>query len=174
MKYADNEDYEIKTNVRLAECRQTNTGECLEVAPQGGVVHVNQRRIVNLEIPFSNAHIALARRTVAELAKSMSFSQSQVEDITVAVGEACTNAVKHGCKTEAMPLIHVKCILKNNEMSVRITNHKISDRSLCVPSKPNLSNENGYGLFLMSRLMDRVKIENTGNTACVMMTKRLN
>ena len=136
-------------------------------------MQVNQHRIVNIEIPFSTAHIALARRTVAELAKSMCFSQSQVEDIMVAVGEACTNAVKHGCETETMPSIHVKCILKSKEISVKITNHKISERTLRIPKTPNTMNENGYGLFLMSQLMDKVRIENTDCRASVYMTKRL-
>lgn len=134
---------------------------------------MSHHRIINLEIPFSTYHVYLARKAIAALASSHRFTASQVDDITVAVGEACTNAVKHGCTSKDNPAIRVKCILKAQEICISISNSKPSNNPLTVPAQPDTQNENGYGLYLMNSLMDRVRIRQTSGHATVVMTKKL-
>lgn len=130
-------------------------------------------RVVNIEIPFSASCVRDVRNAIAELAESHSFSKNQIDDIMVAVGEACTNAVKHGSKTQDHPAIKIRCSLKPYEISISVSNSCDSDSTLVIPSEPDTENENGYGLYLIDQLMDSVRIKHTANQATVVMTKRL-
>lgn len=134
---------------------------------------LSHRRVINLEIPFSTSHIFLARKAIAAFACSIKFTSAQVEDITLAVGEACTNAVKHGCVSQRAPTVRVKCVLRPEEICISVMNSKHSDKPLQIPCQPDTRKGNGYGLFIMSKLMDRVRIHQTDDYAAVIMTKRV-
>ncbi len=134
---------------------------------------MSHRRVINLEIPFSTSHVFLARKAVAAFASSIRFTAGQVDDITVAVGEACTNAVKHGCTSKANPSVRVRCVIRSQDICISVSNSKLSENKMAVPLQPDTRKENGYGLFLMNNLMDRVIIKQTDEHATVVMTKRV-
>ena len=132
---------------------------------------MSHRRVVNIEMPFTKDYVFLARRAVRELARSLSFTKCQLDEITLAVGEACTNAVKHGCCSKTYSSIRLKCILRPHEICILISNPRDSSAPLMIPVEPDTEKENGYGLFIMNNLMDRVRIRHTSHHATVMMTK---
>jgi len=134
---------------------------------------LSHRRVINLEIPFSVSHVFLARKAVAAFASSLHFTSGQVDDITVAVGEACTNAVKHGCTSKNNPAVRVKCVLRAQDICITVSNSKSSNNCMIVPQEPDTQKENGYGLFIINHLMDRVRIRETDKHAMVVMTKRI-
>lgn len=49
--------------------------------------------VVELSIPAGTAYVGIIRLAVASLARSAGFDEERVEDIRIAVSEACTNAV---------------------------------------------------------------------------------
>src|SRR5690349_2559844 len=50
--------------------------------------------VVTLTIPCAPEYVGTARLTILGVASRMGFSYDQVEDIRLAVGEACTNAIE--------------------------------------------------------------------------------
>lgn len=48
---------------------------------------------VEMSIPAGTAYVGIVRLAVASLARSAGFDEERVDDIRIAVSEACTNAV---------------------------------------------------------------------------------
>ena len=48
------------------------------------------------ELPSRPSQVSHVRDRVRKVARSMQFTPDQIDDICIAVGEAATNAVKHG------------------------------------------------------------------------------
>jgi len=147
----------------------------------GNIVPVKGRRlwklkqghIVELEIPNSPEYVAIVRQAVEGIARRMDFNEAQIDDLKLAVGEACTNAVRHGCVKDERQHIAVRCMVQNDGLSVEIRND-ISDCELpCVPVQPDLTREGGLGLYLIRKLMDEVDIIWEPETAVVKMHKKL-
>jgi anti-sigma regulatory factor (Ser/Thr protein kinase) len=49
--------------------------------------------LVELEIPARSAYVAVVRLALASLARAAGLDEEVVDDLKIAVGEACTNAV---------------------------------------------------------------------------------
>lgn len=128
---------------------------------------------MQLEIPSSPEYVAIVRRAVEGVARRMRFDAGQIEDLKLAVGEACTNAVKYGCPTEDCPNVEIKCIMTSESLTVEIRNNHSSDCcSPAVPNQPDLTREGGLGLYLMRQLMDEVNLTWERDVAVVRMLKR--
>lgn len=59
---------------------------------------------VTLTIPCSPEFVGTARLTILGVAGRMGFSYDQVEDIRLAVGEACANAIERANRRRGVPL----------------------------------------------------------------------
>jgi serine/threonine-protein kinase RsbW len=136
--------------------------------------NLRQGEIIELEIPSSPEYVAIVRLAVEGIARRMEFDDVQIEDLKLAVGEACTNAVKYGCPSDDFPNVAVRCMVVSNGLSVEIRNN-INDHNVpSVPTKPDLSREGGLGLYLIRKLMDEVDIQWDQETAVVKMLKKRN
>lgn len=103
----------------------------------------------------------------------MDFDDTQIEDLKLAVGEACTNAVRHGCAKDELQHVAVRCIVMNDGLSVEIRNDIANCEVPLVPITPDLTREGGLGLYMIRKLMDEVDIIWEPQTAVVKMLKKL-
>ena len=134
---------------------------------------MRQGQIVELEVPSSPEYVAIVRQAVEGIARRMDFDEIQIEDLKLAVGEACTNAVRHGCVKDDLQHIAVRCTVMNDGLSVEIRND-IRDCTVPIfPAAPDVTREGGFGLYLIRKLMDEVDIVWEPETAVVRMLKRL-
>ena len=133
---------------------------------------MRQGEVVELEIPSSPEYVSIARMAVEGLAKRMPFAATQIEDLKVAVGEACTNAVRHGCPQEGGN-VGVRCTVAVDGLLVEVRNNHSECEYPIVPSEPDLTKEGGFGLYLIKHLMDEVNIHWDKETAVVTMLMRL-
>ena len=126
---------------------------------------------IKMEISSNPDYIGVIRLTTSGIANKVGFSIDDIEDIKVAVSEACTNALKHsGDKT-----FHIIFTILENGIEIEIRDN---GKGYNVDSieKPDLLNpkENGLGLFIIKTLMDEVIIESKNNTGTIVrMTKYL-
>lgn len=126
---------------------------------------------IKMEISSNPDYIGVIRLTTSGIANKVGFSIDDIEDIKVAVSEACTNALKHsGDKT-----FHIIFTILENGIEIEIRD---SGKGYNVDSieKPDLLNpkENGLGLFIIKTLMDEVIIESENNIGTIVrMTKYL-
>jgi serine/threonine-protein kinase RsbW len=111
---------------------------------------------------------------VEGIASRMHFTQPDIDDLKLAVGEACTNAIKHGCPSRHHPFITIICKVMPESLEIEVRNG-LSGGQPCpsfVPV-PDTSKEGGMGLFLMRKLMDEVDVIWKNRTASVRMVKRM-
>ena len=129
---------------------------------------------IRLEIPGEAEYVGIVRHTVAGIASRMSFDAEEVDDLKLAVGEACNNAVKHGCPSEHNPLIVIICKVTPSHLEIEITNG-LSGGESCpsLVGSVDHDKEGGMGLFIMRKLMDQVDIVWEEQTARIRMVKSL-
>lgn len=120
------------------------------VSPAGaGSDHDND---IRLTLPASAENVVLVRHVVAALAETLGLRRQAVEDIKLAVTEACTNVVRHAYADTHGPL---EVVLHRTEqvLVVVVTDH---GRGL----RPNPEGGGaGLGLPLMAALSQGLEIE---------------
>ena len=124
-----------------------------------------------MSLPNKPEYVSVARLTASVVANNMGFDIEDIEDIKVAVGEACNNSVIHGNKSS---IINLSFIIDNSDFIVEVTdNGKGFD--FYEYEQPDLDDYQGKGLgiFIMESLMDTVEIDTTlGNGTKIRLKKQ--
>ncbi len=156
---------------------------------------------VALQIPSDAEFVRVVRLAVMGVASRMPFSYDDIEDIKLAVSEACNNAILHarvppdqarlalGATSEGLqqtmikPPIVVRLLPYSDRLEISVEDGgRISSPGLLAPRvrKPVISPdevelpEGGMGLFLIQSLMDEVQHHSGENSNTVIhMTKYL-
>ncbi|EJL47567.1 serine-protein kinase RsbW [Brevibacillus agri] len=139
-----------------------------------------QADVIRLTLPNQTEYLGVARLTVSGIANRMGFSYEEIEDIKLAVGEACTNAVKHAYKQkEELGFIHIECQVCRDRLCIEVSDQGVGFASELMPEQltPIFAgrdledlDEGGLGLYLIHTLMDEVVIRSESGVA-VSMTK---
>jgi serine/threonine-protein kinase RsbW len=114
---------------------------------------VNNLRIVENEIDIATSQIGI--------------SQENYGKILVSTLEAVNNAILHGNNSDPKKIVDIEIMYKSNELRIKVTDEGLGFRpdELPDPTMPeNIEVLNGRGVFLMSRLADKIKYSKKGNT----------
>ncbi|QHT59552.1 anti-sigma B factor RsbW [Paenibacillus lycopersici] len=146
--------------------------------------------IITLQVPASAEYIDLVRLTLYGLAVKMGFSYEEIEDMKVAVSEACNNAVLYaygdlnaGQAAQApaqTPRIEVRLVKRYDALSIIVKDEGRSFDAAAAARRAQPVNgktidelqAGGLGLYLMQALMDDVEVNSEMGTE-VVLTKRL-
>ncbi|WP_306810412.1 anti-sigma B factor RsbW [Paraclostridium sordellii] len=126
---------------------------------------------IKMEVTANPEYVSIIRLTVSGIANKVGFSLDDIEDIKVAVSEACTNAIKHSLDDKFL----VEFSILNNGLSIEVQD-KGTGYDVDSLQEPDLTNpkEGGLGLFIIKTLMDEVNtISNTDEGTTIKMTKYL-
>ena len=129
---------------------------------------------VQLLIPCRPEYVGVARLAVLGIASRMPFSYDEVEDVRLAVGEACTHAVERAGDTRAT--IRITSVVDSRALSIEIVDD-VSEADTASPSEEAQLLEDagvdqqGLGALLMEILVDEVKIETSSTGTRVLLTK---
>lgn len=126
--------------------------------------------IINISLPSKPEYVSVARLTASYIASQMNFDIEDIEDIKLAVGEACNNVVLHSGSdsTYDMTIINNVAELK---IEIRDQGKGFEMGQYKHPSL-DLLQENGMGLFIIQSLMDDVIIETSNGVGTkIIMTK---
>lgn len=132
----------------------------------------DEEDVVELRIPCKAEWVALARLAVAAVASRLSFSIDEIEDIKLAVAEACTNAIQHA---DGSPFIDIKCEAVDGGLRISVRDHGRGTHAEHIRSR-DLDDERvgGLGVFLIRSLMDDVQYDvNPDRGTLLVMVKRL-
>ena len=126
---------------------------------------------IKMEIASNPQYVSVIRLTTSGIANKIGFCLEDIEDIKVAVSEACTNAIKHSLDNK----FSVEYTIFENGLTITIID---SGKGYDVDSidVPNLEEpkESGLGLFIIQSLMDELEIKSNINYGTVIkMTKYL-
>lgn len=68
----------------------------------------NKADYIEMKVPAQPEYVGIIRLTLSGVASRMGYTYDEIEDLKIAVSEACTNAVQHAYKED-----------KNGEVSIR-------------------------------------------------------
>ena len=119
------------------------------------------RFVVDLTLPTDAKLISQTRRTVSGFLQHMGVAQEVVDDVVLALDEACTNVMRHAFEGDT-DLFHLTAQLRDDEIVVIVEDEGVG----LPPSKlqePLLSPEptatSGRGLQMIRTLMTDVALE---------------
>jgi len=108
-------------------------------------------------LPCRPATLATVRSRVAGFARRLPFTSEEIGDIQLAVGEAVSNAFRHGCPEGERGVIAVKCRISEDgvEVDIKDRGRGFNPEEVPHPEPGNLI-PGGRGIFFMRILMDEV------------------
>jgi len=134
-------------------------------ANSGGAPRSEETATVTLTIPCTPEYVGTARLTILGVASRMGFSYDQVEDIRLAVGEACTNAIERAATSGAVgPMITIRSHIDPARLTVEVEDHATGPAGSGVDKlRPAAEidgmNSQELGALLMEILVDEVTVE---------------
>lgn len=133
--------------------------------------------VVDIVIPCLSEFVGIVRLAISGIATRMNFSVEEIEDIKIAVSEACTNSVQYAFEDPVDQKITIQCQLFDNKLEITIedkgkgfdVNSLNGSKSLeIIPDKLGL----GLGITFIKSLMDEAYISSEiGNGTTVKMVK---
>lgn len=128
--------------------------------------------VIRLQIPASAEHLDVVRLSLYGVATKMGFSYEDIEDIKVAVSEACNNAILHGEPQNGNGQIEIRYELGEGFLKVKVkddgTGYEPDDLSRqtgpYTGDSLNGLQTGGLGIYLMEALMDEVMVDTKDGT----------
>jgi serine/threonine-protein kinase RsbW len=134
---------------------------------------------VRLEIPPRRDHLALVRLVVSgAVAIDRRLAERRVEDLRLAVTEACANAVEAQVATGTSRPLEVLIDLRDDIVAVTVTDHAGGFDPEDLPALPpvtdpgRLGHERGLGLALMRAHVDEVQFVATDDGTAVRLVMK--
>lgn len=139
-----------------------------------------ENRTVCLTLPAEAEFVDVVRLTLYGLGTKAGFSFEEIEDMKVAVAEACNNVVVHAYEPGYSGQMEVRFELIEHGLRITVKDQGSSfnfpEKAMQAQSLHDQSLEQakvgGLGIYLMQALMDDVEVNSEGGTE-VILTKRL-
>ena len=127
--------------------------------------------LVRLEIPARPVYVGVARSVVVAVATGVEgLDVDRLEDLRLAVSEACTNAIEAHQAGGVEQRVVVRCVRSGSSLEVSIEDRGSGFEPEAVaagpavgePAAEQLRAERGWGLQLIRALVDDVTFERSG------------
>ncbi|MFJ9496719.1 anti-sigma B factor RsbW [Brevibacillus centrosporus] len=136
---------------------------------------------VSFSIPAQAEYLDIVRLTLYSFATKAGFSFEEIEDMKVAVSEACNNAILHAYGDNENGRIDLRLEHDGEHLRITIKDHGqsfvFSQEGIGIPEQQEDIKDlavGGLGIFLMEALMDDVRVS-TGNGSGteIILSKRI-
>jgi len=132
---------------------------------------IEESAFVELRIPPKAEWAAVARLTVAAIASRLDFSLDEIDDVKLAVAEACTHAIQRASGDHPIELIFEA---QADSIIVTVRDFSSSPHLETVGDELDEKHIGGLGLFIIQSLMDNVDFRVDGRAGGELtMTKRV-
>jgi anti-sigma regulatory factor (Ser/Thr protein kinase) len=136
--------------------------------------------VIELEIPARAEFVALARLVVSALAASDSnLADERIDDLKLAVSEACTNAIEAHSAAGSDERVLVRCRTGEDSLEVCVEDRGDGFDPAGLPDHPPVTDpdrlkfERGLGIPLIRALVDEVEFSPTAQGTAVRLVMRL-
>ncbi len=104
------------------------------------------------------------REFLRKISKENGFDEKKVEEIVLAVDEACTNIIKHAYRFDATKLIEIETFFDGENLTILLkdSGKKFHPQSIAPPdleTKLKKRKSGGLGVHLIKSLMDEVEYD---------------
>lgn len=108
----------------------------------------------------------IVRDRISKMTANMSFSAAECADAKLAVGEATSNAIRHGCRERPWELVTVRCLATDLKLVVDIHDpgSGFNPESIGPLRGPEGLSEGGMGLACMRQCVDEVVFDFSSGT----------
>lgn len=117
---------------------------------------------IKLSVPNKAEYVSVVRLTTSAIASRMGFDIEEIEDIKVAIAEACTNTLEHGLDNEGKNF-DIDFDMYADKLAITV---KDTGKGFNVDNVKELKvedlGEGGLGIFIINSLMDEVEIIGDG------------
>lgn len=137
--------------------------------------------IIELKTPAKQEYVGVVRLTVSGIANRLGYSYDDIEDIKIAVAEACANVVNNPYSDTTIERdMFITCGIYSDRIEISVadqrsfveTNRLKEEGPIRMTDTNEHLKEGGLSLYLIETLMDRVEV--SGNSGVVIaMTKFL-
>lgn len=120
-------------------------------------------------IPMGGETELIAAHTLEEIAKRHGFKSHDINQIKTALVEACINAAEHSHSPDGRT--NLKFTVRPDSLNITVANRGLRLTDAAKPAAD--SPRRGWGLKLIEKLMDEVRIDQTDDGTRISMTKLL-
>jgi serine/threonine-protein kinase RsbW len=111
--------------------------------------------------------LRVVEKAIDETTNELGISSDDYGKILVSTLEGVNNAILHGNHSDPEKKVEIEISFKGRELKIRITDEGkgFIPKKLPDPTVPeNLESLNGRGVYLMSKLADKIKYSRKGNS----------
>jgi serine/threonine-protein kinase RsbW len=130
--------------------------------------------VVELEIPARAEFVALARLLVSAMASSDTWlADERIDDLKIAVSEACTNAIEAYTGVDTVERVLVRFHAHHDHLEVNVEDRGEGFDPSTLPDHPPVTDpdrlkfERGLGIPLIRALVDEVEFSSSGDGTAV-------
>jgi serine/threonine-protein kinase RsbW len=134
---------------------------------------------VELEIPARAEFVALARLVVSAMASSdTELPDERIDDLKIAVSEACTNAIEAHGAIDTVERVLVRCRAHHDRLEVDVEDRGEGFDPSTLPDHPPVTDpdrlkfERGLGIPLIRALVDEVDFSSSDGGTAVRIVMR--
>ena len=112
-------------------------------------------------------NLRIVENTIDEATNEMGISKENYGKILVCALEAVNNAILHGNHSNPGKFVEIEIKFTNNELKIGVKDEGTGFKpgEIPDPTMPeNIEALNGRGVFLMSRLADKIRFSKRGNS----------
>lgn len=118
------------------------------------------------KIESNISSLRIVENAIDEISTEIGFNQDNYGKILVSTLEAVNNAIIHGNKKDESKSVEIEISFKKNILRISVSDEGkgFKPKEIPDPTKPeNIENLSGRGVFLMSKLADKIEFNETGN-----------
>jgi serine/threonine-protein kinase RsbW len=136
-------------------------------APSDRVPHLD----LSVALPRESVSVPVVRRLAAQALRAFGVDESDIDDVQLAITEACANVIDHAGATDTYD---VKIELSADRCAITVVDQGGGFDAASVPREVDKDAEMGRGLALMRALVDNVAFRNEPQAGAVVhMVKAL-
>lgn len=122
--------------------------------------------MVELRFPCKAEWVAIARLAIAGVANRLAYTVEDIEDLKLAVAEACTNRIRHA---DGADTIVIAAEIGPDELCITVRDHGSDPHVAAVPNVAE-AREDRLGIVLIQSLMDSADyhVDSDGGVVLVM------
>jgi len=139
-------------------------------------------REVQLTLPLAPDMEIAASKTATAMAELMSMSPDKIDEVRMAVVEACINAIEHSQAPDRKVALTFE-VLGNDAAEPQVLRITVRDGGVgfapdlveepSIEAKLTAARKRGWGLKIIRGLMDQVEIDSGATGTSIVMTKAL-